>query len=248
MFRAWKQYLVHAPVVGDALWRWGRKLRPSRPEFAGTRDFWESRYRRGGDSGVGSYGKFAQFKAEVLNRLVRQHDIRSVIEFGCGDGHQASLAEYPRYAGYDISVSAIERCRRLFQHDATKRFMLVEQYAGETADLAISLDVLFHLVEEDLFADYLRRLFQAAERYVVIYSSNGEVDEKSAAAASAHHVRHRRFTDWVDQRVAGWRLRERIPNRYPYRGNSLRGSFSDFYIYEREPPELSQVPAATRSG
>jgi hypothetical protein len=73
--------------------------------FNGSSSFWERNYARGGTSGSGSYGAFAQAKAAFLNEFVHQHDLQSVIEFGCGDGHQLSLADYPRYVGLDVSCS-----------------------------------------------------------------------------------------------------------------------------------------------
>ena len=33
-------------------------------------DYWDARYRAGDNSGEGSYGKFAKFKAQVLNQFV----------------------------------------------------------------------------------------------------------------------------------------------------------------------------------
>src|SRR5262249_52775171 len=68
-------------------------------EFKSTGDYWDSRYRRGGNSGAGSYGRLAEFKAEAVNRFVRENHILSVVEFGCGDGAQLELAQYPRYTG-----------------------------------------------------------------------------------------------------------------------------------------------------
>ena len=47
--------------------------------------------------------RLAAFKAEVPNDFVRARGIDSVIEFGCGDGAQLALAEYPAYVGIDVS-------------------------------------------------------------------------------------------------------------------------------------------------
>ena len=66
-------------------------------------DYWENRYERGLTSGAGSYGRLAHFKAEVLNEYVNQNKILSVVEFGCGDGAQLSLAKYANYIGLDLS-------------------------------------------------------------------------------------------------------------------------------------------------
>src|SRR6202040_327974 len=65
--------------------------------------FWEGNYAQGRTSGNGSYGALAEGKSRFLNELVRERTVRSVIEFGCGDGNQLSLAEYPSYIGLDVS-------------------------------------------------------------------------------------------------------------------------------------------------
>lgn len=163
--------------------------------FSGSQDYWRQRYRRGGDSGAGSGGESARFKASVLNAFVRELGVDSVIEFGCGDGRQLELSEYPNYSGLDISQEAVNRCRKLFFHDATKSFSLVEDYDGAKADLSISLDVLFHLVEDEVYDSYLRMLFGASSRYVIIYSS----DEVSQPP-SLSHVRHRHVSRDVARR------------------------------------------------
>ena len=51
-------------------------------------DFWEYRYKKGYDSGRGSYGKFAEIKSENINYFISKNNIKDVIEFGCGDGNQ----------------------------------------------------------------------------------------------------------------------------------------------------------------
>src|ERR1041385_8036217 len=80
----------------------------------GSAQYWEARYREGGNSGDGSYGRLASFKAQVLNDFVARNQIRSVVEFGCGDGNQLSLAQYPKYLGLDVSPTAVLNCAARF--------------------------------------------------------------------------------------------------------------------------------------
>jgi SAM-dependent methyltransferase len=234
--------LERLPVIGPLT----RMLRRQNPvpaapkRFFGSQSYWEERYAKGGSSGVGSYGKFAEFKAEVINAFVAQRDVRSVIEFGCGDGNQLALAQYPEYFGLDVSEVAVDLCRKRFASDPSKRFALMRCYAGERADLALSLDVIYHLVEDDVFEDYIRMLFAAAGRYVIVYSS----DTEDAAARGAAHVRHRNFSKWIERNLPEWRLLESIPNRYPYRGDYREGSFADFFIYGKTSP--AEQPGRTR--
>jgi hypothetical protein len=176
-----------------------------------SKAYWSGRYAAGRTSGGGSYGKLAAFKAEVLNAFTRDKAIASVIEFGCGDGNQLKLADYPSYLGLDVSEDAVSMCRAAFGHDTTKSFKLLSEYRGEGAELALSLDVIYHLVEDEVFADYMNVLFDAASRFVIVYSSDTDENEPGQAV----HVRHREFTRWVREHRRDWALEARIPNRYP---------------------------------
>ena len=226
-----KETIKKMPVIGNVVTRLYWKLRApvSKPApFPGTHDYWEQPYRSGGNSGVGSYGKFADFKAEVVNGFVAKNSVQSVIEFGCGDGNQLKLADYPSYIGVDISEYVISACRDQFAGDTSKAFVVMDDYRGEKADLALSMDVIYHLVEDNVFERYMRTLFGAAERFVVIYSSNSD-DNKGYEQS---HIRHRNFTDWVNSNIPYWSLSKSIPNAHPYRGDYRVGSFADFFIYE----------------
>ena len=165
----------------------------------------------------------------MLNGFVAAHGIRHVMEFGCGDGNQLELAVYPRYTGYDVSARAIELCRERFAGDATKRFAMLSEHAGERAELCLSLDVVYHLVEDEVFEAHMRALFDAAERFVIVYSSDFEERERVQGV----HVRQRRFSAWVERNRADWTRLERIPNAFPYAGDYREGSFADFHLYER---------------
>lgn len=197
--------------------------------FPGSVGYWESRYQGGRTSGAGSYGDVARFKAEVLNDFVRANSVMDVIEFGCGDGHQLSLAEYPRYKGLDVSSTALRLCSERFRDDPTKSFYLydprhtIDNAGILRADLALSLDVIYHLVEDEIYESYLDQLFAAGTRYVIVFSSNHE--DQSLAA----HVRSRAFVETVEARFGtDWTLERKIEN--PHRGPE---SFADFYVFER---------------
>ena len=196
--------------------------------FPGSAAYWESVYREGGTSGPGSYGRLAQFKAEILNEFVRTRDIRTVIEFGCGDGAQLQLAEYPEYVGVDVAAGSILRCSALFAQDSTKRFYLVDALPKDlgTFDLAISLDVIYHLVEDSVFDLYMRRLFRVTRRHVIIYSSNYD------ALMPAPHVRHRKFTAWIAENARAWQQEGFVANRFPVDPERPdETSHADFYFF-----------------
>ena len=45
------------------------------------------------------------------------------------------------------------------------------------------------------------------------------------------HVRHRKFTNWVEKNAKDFKLDKLIKNKYPYSGDSKTGSLADFYFY-----------------
>lgn len=202
--------------------------------FKDSAQYWDDRYRLQGHSGAGSYGCLADFKAEIINHFVSANNIHSVMEFGCGDGNQLSLSKYPKYIGFDISEHALQRCKSKFSSDPTKEFYPVNEWNGQQSELVISLDVVYHLIEDDIFHKYMETLFNAAKRFVIIYSSN---DEQLNHLLGDHvkHVHHRKFTDWVIGNMADkWGFYDLIPNKYPFDiNNQGNTSFADFYIFCR---------------
>jgi hypothetical protein len=221
-----KNLVQRIPVFADVARAINARIAKFR--FMSSPQYWERRYRKGGTSGAGSYGRLAHFKAEVLNEFVSRNAVQSVIEFGCGDGAQLSLASYPRYVGVDVAPAAIKLCRERFSDDTTKVFASTDDKIDSLHDLALSIDVVFHLVEDDFFHCYMDRLFSSARRFVIIYSSNCDSQQPEP------HVRHWIFTRWVETYRPEWRLHEKIPNRYPYDAKkSGQTSFADFYVYTR---------------
>lgn len=207
------------------------KIIPQKNKWRGSQHYWNQRYKNGGNSGAGSYNKLAFFKAEIINEFVKKNNIHSVIEWGCGDGNQLSLANYPAYIGYDVSPTAIYFCKRKFKNDRTKQFFCCSNFFFRNknhADLSLSLDVLYHLIEDNIFDRYMGQLFSSSKKFVIIYSCN---DNNSINNAT--HVKHRKFTDWIDKNAPKWELKEIIPNKYPYNHNDPENTtWSDFYIYE----------------
>ena len=227
-----KRSLYRVPLLRDvvrmARLSWVKRTQP----FRDSGSYWERRYQQGGLSGDGSYGRLAEFKAEVLNRFVGEQEIRTVAEFGCGDGNQLSLADYPQYVGLDVSETAIKLCAERFARDDSKTFVHIvpglanDSTTSVSAELVLSLDVIYHLVEDAVFHTYMESLFNTAERFVIIYSSNKE------QPGQLPHVRHRKFTDWIGSHRPSWRLVEEIPNLYPEDACADDAtSHADFFVF-----------------
>lgn len=209
----------------------GKKKPKQKINFPGSKNYWENRYQAARNSGPGSYGRLAEFKAEVLNRFVAENNISEVIELGCGDGNQLALAKYPRYKGFDVAKTAITICKEKFKDDPSKEFYLLDNKLQQTAKapLTLSLDVLYHLIEDAVFNAYMHDLFSRSSKYVIIYSSNYNDH-------FAPHVKCRKFTDWIEANISDtWKLVEVIKNKYPFDANNPDNtSMADFYIYQMQ--------------
>lgn len=87
--------------------------------------------------------------------------------------------------------------------------------------------MIYHLVEDEVYFEYMKNLFQSAAQSVCIYSSDRD-------QCGAVHVRERKFTDYVEKTFPDWRLLEFIENQYPYDPKLPNDtSLADFYFYCR---------------
>ncbi len=172
-----------------------------------NRTYWPKRYRQGGDSGAGSRGASADRKAELVNRLVADNGITSVVDWGCGDGAQLSRFEIDCYTGVEIAPAAL--CKAVERRpDSAFVLWAPGRFITITAECALSLDVLFHFPDDQQYSEYVERLFGSAMWYVAIHSTNH--DEQAR-----RHVRHRKVTDDIAERFPGWECVQHEPGGWP---------------------------------
>jgi len=192
--------------------------------------YWELSYVNGGNSGVGSYGRLAEFKAEVVNRLIQERGLKHIVDWGFGDGNQLKLFVVDRYTGIDVSRTAVSRAQQEWEGDAAKRFFHSSELPlQDQGDLALSFDVLYHLIEDSVFNRYMNNLLESSSDCVLIYSSN-----KKAKKIEGHHVMDREFTSWMEEHGRQFELVEKIKNRYPYDPQDPENTSSaDFWLYRR---------------
>lgn len=202
-----------------------------RSDSFSSKGYWDGRYKNGGDSGEGSYGHLAEFKATNVNRIIEQNQISSVIEFGCGDGNNLRYYKIPHYIGVDVSETAVALCSDKFAHEKTsKTFVGFDDASDLRAEMTMSLDVIFHLVEDQAYYSYLDKLFCCAFKHVLIYSSDFN------ARTNSPHVRHRAFTSDVASLFPAWKIVEVIPNAYPspdIAAYTPGTSHANFYLYSK---------------
>jgi hypothetical protein len=197
-----------------------------------SNNYWENRYKEGGNSGEGSYNALAEFKASVINNFIIDNNILSIIDYGVGDGNQLTLLDTTNrlYYGVDISPTIINKCKLMFAKDDNKHFVLSDDLSPTIkADLVLSCDVLYHLIEDSVYYNYMKELFNRSEHYVIIYAKNDNINHTT-------HVKFRRFTDYIEHTFTKFKLITHIPNKFPQlhigRDNH-KTSPSDFYIYKK---------------
>ena len=188
-----------------------------------TKIYWTNRYKTGGNSGAGSYNDLYILKRDIINDIISKKDIKSIIDFGCGDGNQIKEINIKKYIGFDIADSSINICKKKYNDDKTKEFYnynMINSIDMKSANLTLSLDVLYHILEDDLFIDYIKNLFNYSNNYVLIYSSN-------VKGTKNQHIYTRKFTDYISNLFPNWQLIKKIDQKYPTK------SSADFYLYKK---------------
>lgn len=179
--------------------------------------YWDRRYREGRSSGAGSEGSEGQYKADYVSDFIHNHGVKSLIDWGCGDGQVLELIrlEDALYHGVDCSPTILDRMRRKFPEHSFS----TDDGHQPTAELALSMDVLFHLPADHDYSAYLFDLFGSARKYVMIYSTN------YAGGRTARHVFRREFTPDIAERFPDWEL---TAVETP-----LREGLASFFVYEK---------------
>ena len=107
----------------------------------------------GNSSGPGSDAYYNIPYRAFLEQFIRNNDIRSVVDVGCGDWTFSRFVNFAgvRYQGYDVVESVVERNRTRFG-SATVRFDRMPDDLAEVpaADLLIMKDVLQHLPNHEI--------------------------------------------------------------------------------------------------
>lgn len=192
-------------------------------------DYWENRYKTGGNSGSGSYNHLAKFKSEIINEFIETNKIYSLVDYGVGDGNQCSLINTQNldYYGIDVSDTAISICQK--KKLSNKTFMTVDDFVGKKikCQVSMSCDVIYHLIEDSVYENYMQNLCNFSNKYIIIYAKNDNIDH-------TQHVKFRRFSDYLNE--TDFKLLQHIPNPYPQTvigRNNSKTSPSDFYIYRK---------------
>tara|TARA_R100000700_G_scaffold39366_1_gene51984 strand:+ start:345 stop:911 length:567 start_codon:yes stop_codon:yes gene_type:complete len=140
-------------------------------------EIWKSRPNQ---SGSGSRGKLAKFKADYVNRVIEENGVESVYDFGCGDLHNASMIKVKDYLGIDIvehshpkEVGAKEFKTVVSRFDKVK--------FDKRADMCLCMDVLYHILEDE--QDYLEKaiekIVESSNDLIVIYAQDSHQSDNT---------------------------------------------------------------------
>jgi hypothetical protein len=193
--------------------------------------YWKNRYRAGGNSGSGSYGELAQFKADSFNTFVDKNQVQTCVEYGCGDGGQLSLLRIDQYLGLDVSPEVIRATSARFRDETGRSFETYDPdhfkvSAKYQADISLSMDVILHLIEDERYEKYMRNLFGSALRFVGIFNTATDQQPEKMAV----HNRFRDHTTWVAENVPEFQsvAVDLTPTEVGYPANT------GFYYYRRK--------------
>ena len=199
--------------------------------FFNSKKYWNDRYVKGENSGSGSYNHLAQFKGDIINNFIQKNQIKSIVDYGVGDGNQLKLINTKNlvYTGIDVSKFIISKCKEEFKDDKTKTFIHTDNIDNELkAELVLSCDVIYHLIEDTVYEEYMNNLFSMSKKYIIIYAKNEDVNH-------VVHVKFRKFSKYIESNFPEWQLIKHIPNKFPQlvigRDND-KTSPSEFYIYK----------------
>lgn len=193
-----------------------------------SKNYWNDRYTRGETSGAGSYNEFAIYKANIINNFIKNNRIKTIIDYGSGDGNQLKLinTENIKYTGIDTSAFIISKCKEIFKDDMTKTFINSDDINNEfKADLVLSCDVVYHLIEDHIYTDYINKLFNMSDKYVIIYAPNKNYDE-------AIHVKKREFIEYIFDNFKKFNLVQRIQGK----------KYCPFYIFQKNDTYIPNIP------
>jgi SAM-dependent methyltransferase len=107
-------------------------------------------------SGGGSTYDITETLRRSLRTVICMHDVRSVIDVGCGDYNWMRHVAYDlQYLGVDISPKVVEYCESRYG-DATHKFIscdiTTDRLTIPKVDMVLVRDCMVHLKNEDAYA------------------------------------------------------------------------------------------------
>lgn len=134
------------------------------------KEYWESRYKEWWNSGAWSYWDNAIFKADYINKLIKDNNIKSVVEIWCWDWANLSLYKwFDSYLWLDVSDKAIELAKKI-NNGSKYKFSKYNWDEDIKADMTLCLDVTYHIFPMEEWKRVINNTIDIASDIVVFYS------------------------------------------------------------------------------
>jgi len=131
-------------------------------------NYWDERYNSGGTSGCGSIGELRCWKWDTIKQHV--NPLSEVIDVGCGDLSFWDGKTLPdRYVGLDSSGIIIERNKITHPNNIFFRVASSEPL-GIVAPVVFCFDMLFHIMDGDIYWKTIANLCSMSSEYIFIYT------------------------------------------------------------------------------
>lgn len=192
--------------------------------------YWAERYINTNfknSSGNGRLKFRLRYKAKMLNKIFETYTITKIADFGCGDGLLASRLKCAKYYGIEINSEIVSNLKNKFFEKKEFEFSTkFESRWRNKIDASISVDVIFHLVEKDVYQKYMNELFSTDAKYVIIRAYNHE----SQGTGRNSHILHREFLNTVKKYFPNYNLINESPprRRHIYLSDSDKNQFFVF--------------------
>jgi len=130
------------------------------------RNYWNKRYLRGENSGIGSVGNYREWRWHIIDKHVEPLD--DIVDVGCGDLSFWEGRSCKQYTGIDVSEVIVQRNRLRRPHWAFICGDASEYFEGLRADVVLCLAVLFHIKNECDYVEIIKNLCRYSRKWIII--------------------------------------------------------------------------------
>lgn len=172
-------------------------------------------------SGAGSRGDLLKFKIDFVNKFVKDYEVSSILDLGCGDLHFASQLSVDKYTGVDI-VDHVHPTSIAAKDFTTKVSRFDELDDVDGAELCMSIDVLYHILPDEV--DYLHaaldNLFIKSTKYILVYAQD---PENTTVRDNGNHICNSQWKSYLEEKDVTLIYEQETP---------MAGSGAKFFAYK----------------
>jgi 2-polyprenyl-3-methyl-5-hydroxy-6-metoxy-1,4-benzoquinol methylase len=115
-----------------------------------------------------SRSALARAKWKTIRKYISE--VENVTDVGCGDLSFWEGQRCENYAGIDISPFILERNRRIWSNGRFIHSPAEEYVRGLEGDVVLCMDLLFHIIDDDVYVKILQNLTAYPHKWILIYT------------------------------------------------------------------------------